>query len=951
MADNLTDIKNSVQNIQTNIDTIKQSVANLDDIENKLKEVSKNTKPTGGIREDTKKIKEGVFEVVSKLDALKAIESWTKNQNGSTGSTGNGVVGTIDSKIDSLVNYQKGIHGFTNEISTHTKKISQQTELASEYLKALKEHIVDGGASPQGTVTGNATDKTSKEADAKGIASIDSNVKKIVSIMETMKATALADQDEELKSLLIENEKGKAKDEAEQRKYNEIAKKDKKDRTKDEKKFLEDYRKAQQNKKKEDEKLNGKGGSVSAAAAKGFTTAASLISEKQTVGKLADKGISAVSQMGPYGAVIGGIMQLIKAGISLGSERDRATSTYSRTIGGGVSGKLNIGETVSGFISSPENKADIGATFAEAMSAMTEYAEAIGRSTERIAHADVASAISLKRFGISADAIGNFDSFGKSLQQTDEFFSRLYTNVSKKGLSFKNVSKAVNDNLKMAQSHTFANGLRGLERMAEKSTQLKYNMQQVFQFADKVSEIEGAISTAANLSVLGGEFAQFSNPMQLLYEGLNDTEALNDRIIKMFGNKAYFNNETGQMDMNAYERERLKQAAKGAGLDPGEMLNLAFNQGKMKRISSQIAPGVDKDTAEYIKNLGELDKNGQAYVSINGEKKFLNRNYAKKNGEQAMTAEDYKELQKETEKREEENSATLGRVWRNTNGIFEKLDNMLAYLQERLGAWVFKIFQKIVGGEEAKRETVREWAANNNKDRDDALNYYDKNKNNRWGQNAFSLWWNTSILRLFKKREYSSDWYAKNMDNFADQIKDADDVQGNSPNGLPIVSNIPGRSGFANGPSHWDGGVKAKYRGQPWEIEGTEFLLNKLSSLKYRDILPQLQNGTFNPYSYSNGLIKNDMEKYYRYQPVSPYSRNSLAQKNVQSTPNQVSGTIKVDIPQTITINIAGGGTIGNYDISEIISKYVDQFMKEMMMRKDFSGFNKEEFHNKSSVI
>ena len=950
MADNLTDIKNSVQNIQTNIDTIKQSVANLDDIENKLKEVSKNTKPTGGIREDTKKIKEGVFEVVSKLDALKAIESWTKNQNGSTGSTGNGVVGTIDSKIDSLVNYQKGIHGFTNEISTHTKKISQQTELASEYLKALKEHIVDGGASPQGTVTGNATDKTSKEADAKGIASIDSNVKKIVSIMETMKATALADQDEELKSLLIENEKGKEKDEAEHRKYNEIAKKDKKDRTKDEKKFLEDYRKAQQNKKKEDEKLNGKGGSVSAAVAKGFTTAASLISEKQTVGKLADKGISAISQLGPAGGIIGGLMQLIKAGISLGSERDRATSTYARTIGGGVSGKLNIGDTVGGFIRSDQNKADIGATFAEAMSAMTEYAEAIGRSTERIAHADVASAVSLKRFGISADVIGNFDSFGKSLQQTDEFFSRLYTNVSKKGLSFKNVSKAVNDNLKMAQSHTFANGLRGLERMAEKSTQLKYNMQQVFQFADKVSEIEGAISTAANLSVLGGEFAQFSNPMQLLYEGLNDTEALNDRIIKMFGNKAFFNEKTGQMDMNAFERDILKQAAKGAGLDPGEMLNLAFNQGKMKRISSQIAPGVNKDTAEYIKNLGELDKNGQAYVSINGEKKYLNANYAKKAGEQAMTAEDYKELQKESEKREEENSATLGRVWRNTNGIFEKLDNILSYLQERLGAVVFKIFQKIVGGEEARREEVREWAYKNNKDTDSALDFYDKNKDRFSSKAWFSPNTQGHIFTGYDDKYFTSNMEAM-IKEFGGNIKSKNETQGESPNGLPIVSNIPGNLGFANGPSHWDGGVKATYRGQPWEIEGTEFLLNKLSSLKYRDLLPQLQNGTFNPYSYSNGLVKNDMEKYYRYQPVSPYSKNSFVRGNTQNTPNQVSGTIKVDIPQTITINIAGGGTVGNYDISEIISKYVDQFMKEMMMRKDFSGFNKEEFHNKSSVI
>lgn len=950
MADNLTDIKNSVQNIQTNIDAIKQSVTNLDEIENRLKEVSKNTKPAGGIKEDTKKIKEGVFEVVSKLEALKTIENWTKNQNGSTGSTGNGVVGTIDSKIASLVNYQKDIHGFTDKISTHTEEISKQTQLASEYLKALKEHIVDGSSTTQNSVTNNVTGGT-------GGNDIHSTVKDILKEIKAIRLDLASQQiktgndslDEKLKKIA----ELEADEKLERAKLNEYYRKGTVDGKKLKGKEKRDFERAERNRQKEEQKrrdrVSGKSG-VSAAITKGFTTAASLISEKQTVGKLADKGISAISQLGPAGGIIGGLMQLIKAGISLGSERDRATSTYARTIGGGVSGKLNIGDTVGGFIRSDQNKADIGATFAEAMSAMTEYAEAIGRSTERIAHADVASAVSLKRFGISADAIGNFDSFGKSLQQTDEFFSRLYTNVSKKGLSFKNVSKAVNDNLKMAQSHTFANGLRGLERMAEKSTQLKYNMQQVFQFADKVSEIEGAISTAANLSVLGGEFAQFSNPMQLLYEGLNDTEALNDRIIKMFGNKAFFNNKTGQMDMNAFERDILKQAAKGAGLDPGEMLNLAFNQGKMKRISSQIAPGVSKDTAEYIKNLGELDKNGQAYVSINGEKKYLNANYAQKTGEQAMTAEDYKELQKETEKREEENSATLGRVWRNTNGIFEKLDNMLAFLQERLGAWVFKIFQKYVGGEEAKRETVREWAYNNNKDADSALDFYDKNKD-RFSSKA---WFNPKTQgHIFTG--YDDNYFASNMEEmvkeFGGNIKSKNDIQGSSPNGLPIASNIPGHGGFANGPSHWDGGVKATYRGHPWEIEGNEFLLNKLSSLKYRDLLPQLQNGTFNPYSYSNNLIKNNMDKYYRYQPVSPYSKNAPVRQNMPSTPNQVSGTIKVDIPQTITINLAGGGTIGNYDISEIISKYVDQFMKEMIMRKDFSGFNKEEFHNKSSVI
>ena len=710
-----------------------------------------------------------------------------------------------------------------------------------------------------------------------------------------------------------------------------------------------DFERAERERQKEEQKrrdrVSGKG-SVSAAVAKGFTTAASLISEKQTVGKLADKGISAISQLGPAGGIIGGLMQLVKAGISLGSERDRATSTYARTIGGGVSGKLNIGDTVGGFIRSDQNKADIGATFAEAMSAMTEYAEAIGRSTERIAHADVASAVSLKRFGISADAIGNFDSFGKSLQQTDEFFSRLYTNVSKKGLSFKNVSKAVNDNLKMAQSHTFANGLRGLQQMAEKSTQLKYNMQQVFTFADKVSDLEGAISTAANLSVLGGQFAQFSNPMQLLYEGLNDNEAINDRILNMFGNKAYWNQEKGQMDMSALDRELLKDAAKAAGLDANEMFSLAFNQGKMKRISSQIAPGVDKDTAEYIQNLGEIDKNGQAYVSINGEKKFLNRSYAEKNGEQAMTAEDYKKLQKETEKREEENSATLGRVWRNTNGIFEKLDNMLSYLQERLGAWVFKIFQKVVGGEESRREEVREWAYRNNKDVDSALDFYDKNKD-KFSSKA----WLSPNTKGHIFTGYDDKYFTSNMEamikEFGGDIKSKDEAQGNSPNGLPIASNIPGNKGFANGPSHWDGGITAKYRGQPWEIEGNEFLLNRQSSMKYRNMLPKLQNGTFNPYSYANDLIKNNMNRHYMPMQVSALDREMIKQayKSMNGNmPNSVSGTIKVDIPQTITLNLAGAGKIGDYDVSVLVKQLVDSMMKEWLMRQNFSGFDKEKF-------
>ena len=65
----------------------------------------------------------------------------------------------------------------------------------------------------------------------------------------------------------------------------------------------------------------------------------------------------------------------------------------------------------------------------------------------------------------------------------------------------------------------------------------------------------------------------------------------------------------------------------------------------------------------------------------------------------------------------------------------------------------------------------------------------------------------------------------------------------------------------------------------------------------------------------------------------------------------EIGGTIKVDIPQTITINLSGTGQIGQYDISNIIKNYVDTFMKEAQIRGNLDGFNKERFYNQSTVI
>lgn len=907
----------------------------LSKIEGALSSVSVTSRSiaanTDGLKDS---IDNGMSQLVTKLDAITRLTSWA--QNTSTGGTSSVGITNVLSKISQIAGYQSGISQNTETIAHNTSEMNAGIKDAVDALRKIEQHINGSSSAP-----GSATPANATTGDSASISTTVKDILKEIKILRTvLQQKSFATSNDEVNKLLEEAAEGKARRENEYEKRQAWLRGEdihgKKLSKEEDRRLKEQFRRENLEREKRERKLSSKRSGVGIAT-NIATQAASLISEKQTVGKLADKGISAVSQLGPVGGLVGGIMSLIKAGISLGSERDRATSTYARTIGGGINGKINVGESISSFLKNRSvNRPELGYEFGEAMSALTEYAEARGRTTEHMSAQDIASSINLKRAGVSAEALNNFDTFGKSLEQTDRYFSKLYGEVSKKGLSFKNVSKAVNDNLRMAQSHTFANGLRGLQRMAETSTQLKYNMQQVFQFADKVSEIEGAISTAANLSVLGGQFAQFSNPMQLLYEGLNDTEALNDRIVKMFGNRASWNSETKQMDMSALDREFVKQAAKAAGLDANEMLSLSLNEGKQRRIASQIIPGTDKTTAEYIKNLGELDENGKAYVTLSGQTKYLNE----------LTAADTSALKEETERKEAEGRATLGDIWTNTNGIFEKLDKMLAYLQEKLGVWVFGLFQKIVGRDMKNQDNVREWAKANGKDAEEALNFYNQYKNKNTWRNQSIAWGKKNGGTFFSG--YNDTYFSEHMDEMLDRFKgnvgDAN-PEGKSPNGF---------IGELRGNSHWDGGIRGKLRGKTWEAEGGESLINKLSTAKYADILPKIQNGTFNPYSYSKELIKNNMPKL--------YNSLSVAKKGAEAFTNDVrssifgggkniGGTIKVDIPQRITIDIAGGHRIGDYDISGIISKYVDQFMKEAIMRRDFAGFNKEAFYNKSSVI
>lgn len=450
-----------------------------------------------------------------------------------------------------------------------------------------------------------------------------------------------------------------------------------KDLNQQEKEALESERKRQKNWEKYQNK--GKlGGQVANLAMNGL---GSIATGNVNSSAAIDSVIGLVG--GPWGMLLKGL----KMGADIFNKEESFGRDYARTYGGGKYGKQQFMRQSAAFRNSQPIK--YGYTAEDYYNGAVNFSEGTGREVYRQTNANIKSAIDMKRMGIEGDTLGMFDTFGRSLQSTDEYFSKLYGKAGSKGLSFKKMTDAIKSNLKMAQTYTFSKGVDGLQKMAETSTRLKYNMSEVSKFAEKVNTVEGAIKTAANLSVLGGDFAQFSNPMGLLYESLNDMEGLNDRMVKMFSDKAYFDKDKGQIEISSFDRRQMRSAAEAMGVDPNEMMNIAMNKARENIVEKAAGGKYSEDTLDYIRNLAQINKNGQAYIADT-------QGLVGKKGEEILLSDPrfaklLPSLEEESKRKDNKENAGLGDVFVQTQTIYDFLDNNLKGVSGKLGALVSKI--------------------------------------------------------------------------------------------------------------------------------------------------------------------------------------------------------------------------------------------------------------------
>ena len=307
---------------------------------------------------------------------------------------------------------------------------------------------------------------------------------------------------------------------------------------------------------------------------------------------------------------------------------DQAASKFAKTIGTGAVGMERLRKNAIESVQKGRFGAKYNVSADELIGLQETYSNTIGRNIQ-ISASDQENMAAM--FRVMGEGGGDFaaklENFGLSYTDAANKAGKMFKEAGKYGISFDKYSKNVANNIKLAQNYTFKNGIKGLESMAKKATAMKLDMQQVASFADKVSTVEGAINTGAQLQVLGGSFAQFSDPMGMMNEALTDMEGLQDRFEKMIGGLGNFDAQKGEIAISAFDKQRIKVAAEAMGMSYDQVMETTMAKGRQKFIGGQIAnKGYTEDEQELLKNIATV-QNGKAtvsYVDSSGKKQEVN---------------------------------------------------------------------------------------------------------------------------------------------------------------------------------------------------------------------------------------------------------------------------------------------------------------------------------------
>jgi hypothetical protein len=187
------------------------------------------------------------------------------------------------------------------------------------------------------------------------------------------------------------------------------------------------------------------------------------------------------------------------------------------------------------------------------------------------------------------------------------------------GANTKQVFGVVTQNMDQLNRYQFEGGVQGLTKMAAQASLLRYDMNQTFNLADELYKPERAIEVASAFQRLGLAVGDLGDPFRLMDASINDPQGLQDSLVNMTKQFAYFDNQTKTFKMSPEGVLRLKELGKEIGMSSSELVKLGLSAKEADaRISAISAVGlnVKEEDKQLLSNISRMGDGGEYEISV-----------------------------------------------------------------------------------------------------------------------------------------------------------------------------------------------------------------------------------------------------------------------------------------------------------------------------------------------
>jgi hypothetical protein len=220
--------------------------------------------------------------------------------------------------------------------------------------------------------------------------------------------------------------------------------------------------------------------------------------------------------------------------------------------------------------------------------------------------------------GTSKDLVNNFAEVGIEASQIGTNLESSIEYIQSVGLNAKDVMGDVNENMSKMNRYQFEGGVQGMAKMAAQASMLRFDMQETFNFAEKVLTPEGAIETAAGLQRLGVSIGNLTDPFALMNQSLTDPSGLQDSIIKAAKQFTEFDEKTKTFKINPQGVLMLREIEQEAGMSAGSLSKAALAAADLDKRISAISPEIQfekEEDKQLLANMATM-KDGQYVVQL-----------------------------------------------------------------------------------------------------------------------------------------------------------------------------------------------------------------------------------------------------------------------------------------------------------------------------------------------